>query len=60
MKLVIEIDEKIYNNLVDEGESIIVGNFGSYRINLSKIIKNGTPIEEYCKNQWKERSLKCK
>ena len=45
MKIVIEISEKVYNNIEPflNGETIILG-FNLFQ--LLEIIKNGTPIED--------------
>ena len=44
MKLIIDIDEDIYNMVC------ITGTFGRFRFNTSKAIKNGIPLEEHCES----------
>ena len=54
MKLVIEVDEEDFKKIKEEGFTV-----GNGMLAISKLV-HGTPIKEYCKSQWKERSLKCK
>ena len=63
MNLVIEIDDGLYNQILSDAEIMIYGGMRCGKTLLATLlraIRNGTPIEDYCKSQWKERSLKCK
>ena len=57
MKLVIEIDDETV--LFDIRNHGLEPKSKTDEVIINSLY-NGIPIEEYCKNQWKERSLKCK
>ena len=49
MKLIIDIDEDIYNMVCN------TGTFGRFRFNTAKAIKNGIPLEDIKLEMKKER-----
>ena len=51
MKLIIDIDEDIYNMVC------ITGTFGRFRFNTSKAIKNGIPLEDIKAEIQKEENI---